>query len=129
LDIFSLMHAADKVWITDLTDIENYLSVWRHTHFDVTDCKHSYNFTITLHLPSLHVRPNITMIIRPIIYRITSVLKVETDIISNIAASFWLAEISKIFLWNHTLDKKFPYIYYRVSILKSSSDFVCEIWI
>ena len=44
LDIFSLMHAADKVWITDLTDIENYLSVWRHTHFDVTDKNNNASF-------------------------------------------------------------------------------------
>ena len=33
------------------------------------------------------MRPNITMIIRPITYRITAVLKVKTDIIASIAAS------------------------------------------
>ena len=44
MDIFPLMCATDEVWITkrnlhaqELTDIENYRSVWRQTHFDITN--------------------------------------------------------------------------------------------
>ena len=49
LDIFSLMCAADKVWITELTLIHKnirsvcsshtqvYGTIWRKTHYDVTD--------------------------------------------------------------------------------------------
>ena len=50
LDIFSLMCATDKVWITKLTLIHKnissvrnlheaqvYLSIWRKTHYDITN--------------------------------------------------------------------------------------------
>jgi len=49
LDIFSLMCAADKVWIIELTlihkntrsvhnlHVQVYRSIWRKTHYDVTD--------------------------------------------------------------------------------------------
>ena len=62
LDIFPLMCATDKFWITELTlihknirsvrnlhaqeltDIENYLSVWCQTHFDVTNKNNNSSF-------------------------------------------------------------------------------------
>jgi hypothetical protein len=56
LDIFPLMFAADKVWITELilihqniTSVFNshaqvYLSIWRKTHYDVTDKNHNVSY-------------------------------------------------------------------------------------
>jgi hypothetical protein len=45
LDIFPLMCAVDKVWITEVTLIlKNIRSNWRKTHYDVTDKNNNISF-------------------------------------------------------------------------------------
>jgi hypothetical protein len=44
LDIFALISPSDIVSINQQTYTENYLSVWRQTHYDVTDKNNNISY-------------------------------------------------------------------------------------
>jgi hypothetical protein len=99
VDIFPLMCATYKVWITELTLIpEKYQSVWLQTYYNITDKNSSISFEgIDRHITSITTRSigiaEILVLMSVSTFKPVVILYIQFPVIGIILYSFMLCVI------------------------------------